>query len=82
VFSRIFRSVSGTGPAYYHPGIGPGPCEGRAGPEEPHNGPEPREEPETAAGEAASRREEPFPHEEERPQEGLERPWWRRRFGG
>jgi hypothetical protein len=31
--------------------------------------------------EATSMREEPFPHEEERPQEGLERPWWRRMFG-
>ncbi len=32
--------------------------------------------------EAGSTREEPFPHEEERPQDGLERPWWRRVFGG
>ena len=38
--------------------------------------------PEAAAGEAASRGEEPFPHEEERPEEGLERPWWRRILGG
>jgi hypothetical protein len=27
-------------------------------------------------------REEPFPHEEERPQDGLERSWWRRIFRG
>jgi hypothetical protein len=27
-------------------------------------------------------RERPFPHEEERPQEGLERTWWRRMFRG
>jgi hypothetical protein len=27
-------------------------------------------------------REEPFPHEEEQPQDGLERTWWRRMFGG
>jgi hypothetical protein len=27
-------------------------------------------------------REEPFPHGEERPQDGLERPWWRRIFRG
>jgi hypothetical protein len=27
-------------------------------------------------------REEPFPHGEERPQEGLERTWWRRIFRG
>ena len=32
--------------------------------------------------EAASTREEPFPREEERPQHGLERPWWRRIFRG
>jgi hypothetical protein len=32
--------------------------------------------------EATSVREEPFPHKEERPQDGLERPWWRRMFGG
>ena len=33
-------------------------------------------------GEATSIREEPFPHEEERPQDGLERSWWRRIFRG
>ena len=27
-------------------------------------------------------RQEPFPHEEERPQDGLERTWWRRIFRG
>jgi hypothetical protein len=27
-------------------------------------------------------REEPFPHEEERPQDGLGRTWWRRMFRG
>jgi hypothetical protein len=32
--------------------------------------------------EATSIREEPFPHEEERPQHGLGRPWWRRIFRG
>ena len=32
--------------------------------------------------EATSIREEPFLHEEERPQDGLERPWWRRMFRG
>jgi hypothetical protein len=32
--------------------------------------------------EATSIREEPFLHEEERPQDGLERPWWRRIFRG
>ena len=32
--------------------------------------------------EATSTREEPFPHEEERPQHGLGRPWWRRIFRG
>ncbi len=32
--------------------------------------------------EATSIREEPFPHEEERPQDGLERSWWRRIFRG
>ncbi len=32
--------------------------------------------------EATSIREEPFPHEEERPQDGLERTWWRRIFRG
>jgi hypothetical protein len=36
-------------------------------------------EPETPAG--LGMREE-SPHEEERPEEGLERPWWRRVFGG
>jgi hypothetical protein len=29
-----------------------------------------------------SEEEEPFPHEEERPQDGLERTWWRRIFRG
>jgi hypothetical protein len=34
-------------------------------------------------GEATSIREEPFPHEEERPRHhGLERSWWRRIFRG
>ena len=33
-------------------------------------------------GEATSIREEPFPHEEERPQDGLGRSWWRRIFRG
>jgi hypothetical protein len=32
--------------------------------------------------EATSIREEPLPHEEERPQDGLERSWWRRIFRG
>jgi hypothetical protein len=32
--------------------------------------------------EATSTREEPFPHIEERPQDGLERTWWRRIFRG
>jgi hypothetical protein len=32
--------------------------------------------------EATSTRQEPFPHEEERPQDGVERPWWRRIFRG
>jgi hypothetical protein len=32
--------------------------------------------------EAGSVREEPFPHKEERPQDGLERPWWQRIFRG
>jgi hypothetical protein len=32
--------------------------------------------------EATSTREEPFPHQEARPQDGLERPWWRRIFRG
>ena len=32
--------------------------------------------------EATSIREEPFPHEEERPQDGLGRSWWRRIFRG
>jgi hypothetical protein len=33
-------------------------------------------------GETTTIREEPFPHEEERPQDGLERSWWRRIFRG
>jgi hypothetical protein len=32
--------------------------------------------------EATSARAEPFPREEERPQDGVERPWWRRIFRG
>ena len=32
--------------------------------------------------EATNIREEPFPHEEERPQDGLARHWWRRIFRG
>ena len=32
--------------------------------------------------EATSSRQEPFPHGEERPQDGLERTWWRRIFRG
>ena len=32
--------------------------------------------------EATSTRQVPFPHEEERPQDGLERTWWRRIFRG
>jgi hypothetical protein len=32
--------------------------------------------------EATSISEEPFPHEEEGPHHGLERPWWRRIFRG
>jgi hypothetical protein len=39
----------------------------------------PRGEPQTPA-EPAQREE--FPHQEERPQDGLGRPWWRRMFGG
>jgi excisionase family DNA binding protein len=57
--------------------------EGAAEPRSAAGGPQTlREEPEAAAGEASGMGEEPFPHEEERPQEGLERPWWRRVFGG
>jgi hypothetical protein len=37
---------------------------------------------ETTAGEATRITEEPFPHDEERPQDGLERSWWRRIFRG
>jgi hypothetical protein len=32
--------------------------------------------------EGTSSRQEPFPHGEERPQDGLERTWWRRIFRG
>jgi hypothetical protein len=31
---------------------------------------------------ATSKREEPYPHEEERPPHSLERTWWRRMFRG
>ena len=37
---------------------------------------------ETSEAREPSIREEPFPHEEEQPQDGLERTWWRRMFGG
>jgi hypothetical protein len=54
--------------------------------EGPHSGTEARERPETTEaqpdGEAARMKEEPFPHEEERPEEAAQRPWWRRMFGG
>jgi hypothetical protein len=38
--------------------------------------------PETSEAREPSIREEPFPHEEERPQDGLGRTWWRRIFRG
>jgi hypothetical protein len=37
---------------------------------------------ETSEARGPSIREEPFPHEQERPQDGLERTWWRRIFRG
>jgi hypothetical protein len=37
---------------------------------------------ETSEAREPNIRQEPFPHEEERPQDGLERTWWRRIFRG
>jgi hypothetical protein len=37
---------------------------------------------ETSEAREPSITQEPFPHEEERPRDGLERPWWRRIFRG
>jgi hypothetical protein len=55
--------------------------EGQKGDRRAHQVPPAAETP-RAPDEATSTREEPFPHEEERPQDGLGRPWWRRIFRG
>jgi hypothetical protein len=89
--SETFRVVRGRpGPEEPHSEPEPREAPESAADEQQGRGPVPdagepqtaRERSETAAGEGSSMREQPFPHEEERPQEGLERPWWRRMFGG
>jgi len=62
----------------------PGDSEASEGGEEGRRGQQipPALETSREPSEATSIREEPFPHGEERPQDGLERSWWRRIFRG